>query len=73
MLFEYFLDPEYDDWVVMVIEDSPKPEAPSEVVAFGVWDVSYINKRRYGPGYKTQDRKFRCSWPSTADYPCDIH
>lgn len=55
MLFEYFLDPAYDDWVVMVVEDSPKPEAPSEVVAFGVWDVSYINKRRYGPGYKTQD------------------
>ncbi|KAL2267133.1 hypothetical protein VTJ83DRAFT_4410 [Remersonia thermophila] len=55
MLFEYFLDPEHDDWVVMVVEDSLEPGGPAEVVAFGVWDVSYINKRRYGPGYKPQD------------------
>ncbi|KAL2258261.1 hypothetical protein VTK26DRAFT_8513 [Humicola hyalothermophila] len=56
MLFEYFLDPAYDDWVVMVVEDSFEPGGPPEVVAFGVWDVSYANKRRYGPGYTPQDR-----------------
>ncbi|KAJ4300111.1 hypothetical protein N0V88_002780 [Collariella sp. IMI 366227] len=55
MLFEYFLDPAYDDWVVMVVEDSLDPGGPTSVVGFGVWDVSYANKRRYGSGYKTQD------------------
>ncbi|KAL2133371.1 hypothetical protein VTI74DRAFT_2459 [Chaetomium olivicolor] len=55
MLFEYFLDPAYDDWLVMVVQDSLEPGSPTSIVAFGVWDVSYINKRRYGPGYKPQD------------------
>lgn len=57
MLFEYFLDPSYDDWLVMVVEDSLEPGGPTEVVSFGVWDISYLNKRRYGPGYRPQDRK----------------
>jgi hypothetical protein len=57
MLFEYFLDPLYDDWLVMVVEDSLEPGGPIEVVSFGVWDVSYVNKIRYGPGYTPQDRK----------------
>ncbi|KAL1840238.1 hypothetical protein VTJ49DRAFT_669 [Mycothermus thermophilus] len=60
MLFEYLLDPDYDDWIVMVVEDSLEQGGPVEVVAFGVWDISYINKRRYGPGYKPQDRKSLC-------------
>jgi len=55
MLLEYFLDPSYDDWLVMVVEDSLEPGGPREIVGFGVWDVSYVNKRRYGAGYKTQD------------------
>lgn len=58
MLFEYFLDPAFDDWKVMVVEDSLEPGGEVSVVSFGVWDMSYINKRIYGPGYKTQDRKF---------------
>jgi hypothetical protein len=58
MLFEYFLDPSYDDWLVMVVEDTLRPGQPAEVVSFGVWDISYLNKRRYGPGYRPQDRKF---------------
>ncbi|KAL2153496.1 hypothetical protein VTH82DRAFT_4651 [Thermothelomyces myriococcoides] len=58
MLFEYFLDPSYQDWLVMVVEDSLEPGGPCEVVGFGVWDVSYINRRLHGAGYKTQDRKF---------------
>ncbi|KAK4169919.1 hypothetical protein QBC43DRAFT_306837 [Cladorrhinum sp. PSN259] len=56
MLFQYFLDPTFDDWVVMVVEDSLEPHGSEvSVVSFGVWDVSYANKRLYGPGYKTQD------------------
>ncbi len=57
MLLEYFLDPAYDDWVVMVVEDSLEPGDDKRIVAFGVWEVSYLNKRKYGPGYKAQDRK----------------
>ncbi|KAK3905629.1 hypothetical protein C8A05DRAFT_41430 [Staphylotrichum tortipilum] len=55
MLIEYFLDPAYDDWLVMVVEDSPEPGGPTAVVSFGIWDVSYLNRRRYGPGYTPQD------------------
>jgi hypothetical protein len=58
MLFEYFLDPSFDDWLVMVAEDSLAPGDSISVVSFGVFDISYVNKRRYGPGYKPQDRKF---------------
>lgn len=57
MLFEYFLDPTYDDWLVMVVEDSLEPGHDPQIVAFGVWDVSFANKRRYGPDYIPQDRK----------------
>ncbi|KAK0714706.1 hypothetical protein B0H67DRAFT_220147 [Lasiosphaeris hirsuta] len=57
MLIEYFLDPAYDDWLVMVVEDSLDPHSPEDatIVAFGVWDVSYLNKRVYGPSYQPQD------------------
>ncbi|KAK4199997.1 hypothetical protein QBC40DRAFT_201648 [Triangularia verruculosa] len=58
LLFEYFLDPAYDDWQVMVVEDSPEEvRGERRVVSFSVWDVSYRNKRRYGPSYVPQDRK----------------
>lgn len=57
MLIEYFLDPAYDDWRVMVVEDSLEPGGATSIVSFGVWDVSYLNKRRHGPGYTPQDRK----------------
>ncbi|KAL2256919.1 hypothetical protein VTK26DRAFT_924 [Humicola hyalothermophila] len=55
MLFEYFLDLSYNDWLVIVVEDLLEPGALLELVSFGVWNVSYANKRRYGPGYKPQD------------------
>ena len=57
MTVEYFLDPSYDDWLVMVVEDSPKPGGPQQIVSFGVWNVSYINKRLHGPNYTAQSRK----------------
>lgn len=58
MLFEYFLDPSYDDWLVIVAEDSLEPGGSVSVVSFGVLNISYANKRRFGPSYKPQDRKF---------------
>ena len=53
--FELFFRPEYDDWEVMVAE------APSSqrVVAYAIWNVSYKNKRVYGPGYRPQNRQQR--------------
>jgi hypothetical protein len=67
MLFEYFLDPSYDDWLVMVVEDSAEPGGRPSVVSVGVWNVSYINKRRHGPGYTPQDRKFLYHCSSSGD------
>ncbi|KAK0721966.1 hypothetical protein B0T26DRAFT_739299 [Lasiosphaeria miniovina] len=55
MLFELFLDPTHNDWCVMVVEDALEPDCETMIVAFGVWDVSYANKRQYGPDYQTQD------------------
>jgi hypothetical protein len=56
MLFEYFLDPEWDDWTVMVIE-APSNEDPnvSKIVAFSVWDISYIKVLK-NPEYEPQNR-----------------
>ena len=63
MLLEYFLDPELDDWTVMVVEDTDLGDGEPRIVAFGVFDVSYKNKARYGPGYMVQDRKSHpCRW-----------
>ena len=58
MLFEYFIDPSYDDWLVMVV-DAPDIKNPkvSKIVAFSIWDVSYINKAKYGPSYQPQNRE----------------
>ncbi|KAK4183082.1 hypothetical protein QBC35DRAFT_130313 [Podospora australis] len=55
LLFQYFLDPSYDDWTVMVVEDILKPGDKLSVVSFGVWDVSFRNKRRFGSDYRPQD------------------
>lgn len=56
MLVEYFLRLDYDDWLVMVSEDINE-EGQLVIVSFSVWEVSYRNKRLYGPAYKPQDRK----------------
>jgi hypothetical protein len=57
MLFDYFLDPDYDDWVVMVVEDTLEAGEDTKIVAFGVFNISFRNKRAHGPGYQAQDRK----------------
>lgn len=61
MLLQHFLDPKLDDWVVMVVEDRQEPRAKDQnarIVSFGVFDVSYKNKRKMGTGYQAQDRKY---------------
>ncbi|KAK0627476.1 hypothetical protein B0T14DRAFT_136459 [Immersiella caudata] len=55
MLFEHFLDPEFDDWVVMVVEDAFEPDEETKIAAFGVFNIAFRKKRRYGPGYQAQD------------------
>lgn len=58
LLFQFFIDPSYDDWHVMVAE-APSIDDPqvSRIVAFAVWEVSYINKAKHGAGcYRPQNR-----------------
>ncbi|KAK1783100.1 hypothetical protein QBC45DRAFT_154097 [Copromyces sp. CBS 386.78] len=56
MLFEYFLDPSYDDWTVMVVEAvDPAGGEKLKIASISVWDVSYLNKRKHGPEYIPQD------------------
>lgn len=46
LLFEYFFDLVYDDWQVMVVEDSLEIGCEDRwVVLFSVWDVFYCNKK----------------------------
>ena len=56
ILFKFFLDPSHDDFEVMVSETS-KIGSPNEIimVSWAVWDKSYLNKRKYGSGYKPQN------------------
>jgi hypothetical protein len=57
LLLKFFIEPNNDDWTVMVVE-SPTGEDPAEwkVRAFGVWDTSYINLRKR-PSHIPQDRE----------------
>ena len=57
LLFQFFIDPSYDDWHVMVAK-APSLEDPNvtKIVAFAVWDVSYVNKRKHGQDYKPLNR-----------------
>jgi hypothetical protein len=57
LFFKYLIDPSYEDWVVMVAESpSVEDSSVSNIVAFAVWDISYINKRKHGPSYKAKHR-----------------
>jgi hypothetical protein len=57
LLFQFYLDPGHNDFRIMVAE-APKSESCPEtkMVSYALWDVSFLNKRKYGPGYKPQDR-----------------
>ena len=57
LLFQYFIQESYDDWHVMVAESAAGDDITvTKIVAFAVWDVSYVNKRKHGPTYKAQNR-----------------
>jgi len=58
MLYEQFTDPANDDWRVVVAEATSPDNRQTEIVASSVWDVSYINKRRYGSLYQPQNGNF---------------
>ncbi|KAL4780649.1 hypothetical protein BJX76DRAFT_37863 [Aspergillus varians] len=58
MLFEYFLSPEWDDWIVFVVEVPSSQDSPTtlkKIVSFAVWDISYINLAKKGPDYEPQN------------------
>lgn len=57
LLYEQFISPANDDWHVMVAEVSlPDHEGSAKVVAFAVWDVSFVNMAKLGPSYVPQNR-----------------
>ncbi|KAL2692459.1 hypothetical protein Neosp_002868 [[Neocosmospora] mangrovei] len=49
-LIRRFISPDYNDWVIIVVELQDAVQA-WQIVAFSVWDISYVNKRAHGPGY----------------------
>lgn len=55
LFFKLMVDPSYEDFEVNVLE-APSLEDPNilRIVAFAIWDVTYINKRRYGSDYVTK-------------------
>jgi hypothetical protein len=58
--FRFYLDPGHDDFRLVVAE-APPPEPKesghaTEMVAYALWDVSYLNRRKCGPDCKPQDR-----------------
>ncbi|EUC40781.1 hypothetical protein COCMIDRAFT_40950 [Bipolaris oryzae ATCC 44560] len=56
ILYEEFISPINDDWLVMVAEVPASPASkPATIVGFAVWDVSYINKAKYGHSYEPQN------------------
>ena len=58
LLFEQFISPANDDWYVMLAESSTfDTSGPGKIVAFAVWDVSYVNQAKKGPGYEKQNRE----------------
>ncbi|RSM11433.1 hypothetical protein CEP52_002949 [Fusarium oligoseptatum] len=50
-LVRRFLSTAYDDWIVMVVEIEVEA-GEWDIVAVSVWDVSYVNKRIHGRGYR---------------------
>jgi hypothetical protein len=57
-LFEYLIAPKHDDWLVVVAEEANDDNPAETVIAsIAVWNVSYVNQRKYGASYSPQDRK----------------
>ena len=60
MLAQQWLAPENSDYTVIVIDDpdqgtEPQSELP-RIAAFAAWNISYLNRRKYGPEYVKFDR-----------------
>jgi hypothetical protein len=41
----------------------PGKPGPGKIVAFSVWDVSFANKAKKGPGYEPQKPQVLLFWP----------
>lgn len=58
-LVEAWISPEFPDWVLMVAEVCALEDEATgtyRVGAYAAWDISYLNYRTFGPGYKPRDR-----------------
>ncbi|KAJ6488017.1 hypothetical protein C8R45DRAFT_1074476 [Mycena sanguinolenta] len=47
-----WISPEFEDWVVLVAECYNEPSQKWEMASYAAWDISYLNFRRVGDGYK---------------------
>ena len=65
LVHHLWLSPKYSDFHVMVAEaPSLEDMTVTKVIAYAVWNVSYRNKRQYGPKHKPQNGKARQNPPS---------
>lgn len=52
LLVQTWISPEFDDWVVMVAEAFDATAGNWQVGAYAAWDVSYVNRRKYGAAHQ---------------------
>jgi hypothetical protein len=57
LLFEALINPTYDDWEVVVVEYPKDDISEAIIVAFAVFNISYINFRKNGASYQPQNRE----------------
>lgn len=57
---------DYEDWTIMVIDTEDPAIGKNKVLAFSIWNLSYLNKRKHGPGYEPRSRKFHTTIPLDA-------
>ena len=60
-LIRRFISPDYEDWLVMVIEAEDPGNGTNKIVAFSIWDMTYVNVRKHGTDYKPKSRKVQSS------------
>ncbi|KAF7344603.1 putative gnat family protein [Mycena sanguinolenta] len=47
-----WISPEFEDWVVLVAECYDESSQRWEMASYAAWDISYLNFRKFGDGYK---------------------
>lgn len=62
-LIRRFISPDYPDWAVMVIDAEDPALGRNKIVAFSIWDLTYLNKRKHGPSYEPRLRKLHPTIP----------